>query len=87
MTNMENLQPQLDEQTRQDRVYDSAMLSLKAAKRDDERQGYAVMSAAMVYGAGSLGDGVFAKISHGAQLFCIGFACAAPPLLVWIVLL
>ena len=87
MTNMENLQPNLDEQTRQDQVYDAAMMSLKAAKRDQERSGYAVMSAAMGYGNGAMGDGLFAKISHGAQLFCIAFACAAPPLLVWVVLL
>ena len=87
MTNMENLQPHLDEQTRQDQIYDAAMLSLQAAKRDDERNGYAVMSAAMGYGEGSIGDGVFAKVTHGAQLFCIAFACAAPPFLVWHVLL
>ena len=87
MTNMENLQPQLSEQSRQDQVYDAALLSIKAAERSKERGGYAVMSAAMGYGEGAMGNGVLAKVSKGAQLFCIAFACAAPPLLVWIVLL
>lgn len=87
MTNMENLQPQLEEQTRQDAVYDAAMRSIQAAKRDAERNGYAVMSAAMGYGEGAIGTGIFGKISHGAQLFCIAFAFATPPLLVWYVLL
>lgn len=87
MTNMQDLQPQLDEQTRQDQVYETAMRSLNATRRRKERNGYAVISAAMGYGAGSRGDGIFAKISHGAQLFCIGFAFAVPPLLVWHVLL
>lgn len=87
MTRMENLQPNLDEQGRQDAVYQAAMSSINASKRNTERSGYIVMGAAMSYGEGSLGDGLFAKATHAAQLFCIGFACAVPPLLVWIVLL
>ena len=87
MTRMENLQPNLDEQARQDAVYEAAMQSLNAKARETERQGYVVMSAAMNWGEGSLGDGVFGKVSHAAKLFMIGFACVLPPLMVWIVLL
>jgi hypothetical protein len=87
MTNMKNLQPQLDEQARQDRVYEAAMSSIQASKRGEERNGYAVIAAAMGYGEGSKGNGIFGKISHAAQLFCIAFAFATPPLLVWYVLL
>lgn len=87
MTRMENLQPDLDEQARQDAVYQAAMSSINASKRKAERDGYAVMSGAMSYGEGALGDGKFAKISHGAKLFMIAFGCAVPPFLVWWVLL
>ena len=87
MTRMENLQPNVDEQTRQDAVYEAAMASLNASKRETERQGYVVIGGAMSYGEGALGNGAFGKISHAAQLFCIAFACAVPPLLVWHVLL
>ena len=87
MTNMEDLQPQLDEQTRQDQVYEAAMRSINASKRDQERNGYAVMSAAMSWGEGSLGDGMFGKVRHAAKLFMIAFGCAVPPFLVWWVLL
>ena len=87
MTRMENLQPDLDEQARQDAVYEAAMSSINASKRRAERNGYVVIGAAMNYGEGALGDGAFAKISHAAKLFMIAFACAVPPFLVWWVLL
>ncbi|MEM9871007.1 MAG: hypothetical protein AAF822_07100 [Pseudomonadota bacterium] len=87
MTRMENLQPDLDEQARQDAVYEAAVRSLNAKERATEQQGYVVMAAAMNWGEGSLGDGLFGKLSHAAKLFMIAFACATPPLLVWIVLL
>lgn len=87
MTRMENLQPSLDEQARQDAVYEAAMRSIASERKEQERQGYALMAGAMSYGEGALGDGLFAKVSHAAQLFMIAFACATPPLLVWIVLL
>jgi len=87
MTNMENLQPKLDEQARQDQAYETAMRSIQAANRNTERQGYAIIAGVMGYGEGALGTGIFGRISHAAQLFCIAFACAAPPLLVWYVLL
>lgn len=87
MTRMENLQPNLDEQSRQDAVYQAAMSSIHASKRKAERNGYAVIGAAMSYGEGALGDGLFAKASHAAKLFMIAFACALPPLMVWYVLL
>ena len=87
MTRMEDLQPDLDEQTRQDAVYQAAMQSLAASRRETERQGYVVIGGAMNYGAGALGDGWFAKTSHAAKLFMIAFGCAVPPFLVWWVLL
>ncbi|MEO1557042.1 MAG: hypothetical protein AAFS01_11470 [Pseudomonadota bacterium] len=87
MTRMENLQPDLDEQARQDAVYQAAMSSINEAKRRKERNGYAVMSGAMGYGEGALGDGLFAKASQAAKLFMIAFGCAVPPFLVWWVLL
>ncbi len=87
MTRMEDLQPNLDEQARQDAVYQAAMQSMQQKQREQERQGYVVMSAAMNWGEGSLGDGVFGKVSHAAKLFMITFACVTPPLLVWVVLL
>lgn len=87
MTRMENLQPNLDEQARQDAVYQAAMSSINASKRDQERNGYAVIGGAMAYGEGALGDGLLAKASHAAKLFMIAFACALPPLMVWYVLL
>ncbi|MFL4468885.1 hypothetical protein ACERZ8_03000 [Tateyamaria armeniaca] len=87
MTRMENLQPDLDEQARQDAVYERAMSSINASRREVERKGYVVMGGAMSYGEGALGDGWFGKISHGAKLFMIAFGCAVPPFLVWWVLL
>ncbi|MEO9574879.1 MAG: hypothetical protein ABJ320_19090 [Lentilitoribacter sp.] len=87
MTRMENLQPDLEEQARQDAVYQAAMSSINASARRTERNGYAVMASVMGYGEGALGDGMFAKTSHAAKLFMIAFGCAVPPFLVWWVLL
>ena len=87
MTRMENLQPNLDEQARQDAVYENAMRSINAKRRGTERNGDVVMSSAMGYGEGALGDGLVGKASHAAKLFMIGFGCAVPPFLVWWVLL
>ena len=87
MTRMENLQPNLDEQARQDAVYQTAMASIRHEKMERERQGYVVMAGLMSYGEGALGDGWFGKVSHAAKLFCIAFAFAVPPLMVAIYLL
>ena len=87
MTRMENLQPDLDEQARQDAVYQSAMASIQRSKMEQEKQGYVVMAGFMSYGEGALGDGWFGKVSHAAKLFCIGFAFAVPPLMVALYLL
>lgn len=87
MTRMDDLQPDLAEQARQDEIYQTAMLSINASKREVERKGYVVMGGAMSYGAGALGDGLFAKVNQGAKLFMIAFGCAVPPFLVWWVLL
>ena len=87
MTRMEDLQPDLDAQERMDARYQAAMASINRKKIEQERQGYAVMSAVMGYGEGSIGDGWFGKISHAAKLFMIAFAFALPVVLVWSYLL
>ena len=87
MTRMDNLQPDLDEQARQDAVYERAMKSIQMERMKRERSGYVVMSAAMNYGEGAMGDGWFGKASHAAKLFMIAFACALPPVMVWYYLL
>ncbi|MEM6761124.1 MAG: hypothetical protein AAF601_16755 [Pseudomonadota bacterium] len=84
---MENLDTQLSEKERQQKVYDAGVASLTVQGVKKEAGGYAVMSAAMGYGEGSMGSGTFGKVSHGAKLFCIGFAFLAPSLLIWRVLL
>ncbi|WP_299547714.1 hypothetical protein [uncultured Tateyamaria sp.] len=87
MTHMENLQPSLDEQARQDARYHAAMASINRAKMGRERQGYVVMAAAMNYGESALGNGRFAKVSHAAKLFMIAFTCMLPVVFVWAYLL
>ena len=87
MTRMEDLQPNLDEQQRMDARYQAAMASIQREKIAREKSGYVVMSAAMNYGEGALGDGLFGKVSHAAKLFMIAFACALPVVFVWVYLL
>ncbi|MEO0938337.1 MAG: hypothetical protein AAFY38_09295 [Pseudomonadota bacterium] len=87
MTNMEDMQTKLTEAERQQRVYDAAMASLNAEKTARERNGYVLMSSFMGYGEAATGNGIFGKVSELAKVFCIAFACAVPPLLVWIYLL
>lgn len=87
MSNMENLETQLSEKQRQMKVYEQSLASLNVEHRKRTAGGYAVMAAAIGYGEGSLGNARFGKISHGAKLFCIGFAMLVPSLLVWRVLL
>ncbi|MEM1351670.1 MAG: hypothetical protein AAGF27_04965 [Pseudomonadota bacterium] len=87
MTNMENLDMQLSEKGRQQEAYNRAVRSIKAGALRRSAGGYAVMSAALGYGEGALGNGTFGMVSHYAKLFCIGFAMLVPSLLVWHVLL
>ncbi len=87
MSNMESLEVQLNEKERQEKTFQAAVSRIKAEKRLQEANGYAVMSAAFGYGKGALGDGKLAKFSHGAKLFCIGFAFLVPSLLMWRVIL
>jgi len=87
MSNMENLETQLSEKERQMTVYEESLASLKAQQRKRKASGYAVMSAAIGYGEGSLGDSTLGKVTHAAKLFCILFAMLVPSLLVWRVLL
>ncbi|MEO0657527.1 MAG: hypothetical protein AAFY74_08715 [Pseudomonadota bacterium] len=87
MTNMENLQPELDHQAELDRKYEAAMRSIAQKDLKQEARGYAVMSAFQGYGESALGDGPFARVSHAAKLFCIAFAGLAPCYLIWSLLL
>ncbi|WP_298844137.1 hypothetical protein [uncultured Roseobacter sp.] len=87
MSNMENLESQLTEKERQARVNRRALESIEAGKVRESARGYAVISSAVGYGEGALGNGVFGRVSHGAKLFCILFAMIVPSLLVWRVLL
>ncbi|WP_375229864.1 hypothetical protein [Roseobacter sp. S98] len=87
MSNMENLESQLTEKERQARIYDQAVESIQAQQVRRSARGYAVISSAMNYGEGALGDGAFGRISQGAKMFCILFAMLVPSLLVWRVLL
>ncbi|MEO0391582.1 MAG: hypothetical protein AAF218_11675 [Pseudomonadota bacterium] len=84
---MEDMNKQLTEAERQQMVYETAIESLKAEGIERERQGYAAMAIATGYGEGRLDEGFTGKMAHLAQLFCIGFACAVPPFLVWYMLL
>lgn len=87
MTNMENLEYQLSEKERQQKVNELALESLNSDMRRSEARGYAVMSAALGYGEGSTGNGTFGKISHVSKLFCILFAFLIPSILIWHVVL
>lgn len=87
MTNMENLETQLSEKERQQAVYEQALKSLKKSQSLRAASGYAVMSAALSYGEGSMGNGAFGKISHYAKLLCILFAFLIPSVLIWHVVL
>ena len=86
MSNMESLDMQLSEKERQNEVYQTALRRIEAEKRSAAAAGYAVVSAVVNYGQGT-SSGAFGKVSHGAKLFCIGFAFLVPSLLVWRVLL
>lgn len=87
MSNMENLETQLSEKERQRRVNEMAIGAMEAEQTRKLAGGHAVMAGALGYGEGAMGNGVFGKVSHGAKLFCIGFAFLVPSLLVWRVLL
>ncbi|MFK7744176.1 MAG: hypothetical protein AB8B47_03910 [Roseobacter sp.] len=87
MSNMENLETQLNEKERQQQANDAALMAIEAEKKHREASGYAIMSAVMGYGEGAMGNGTFGKVSHTAKLFCIGFAMLVPSLLIWRVLL
>lgn len=81
MTNMQNLQAELDERMRRDEVHAEAVQSMNAKKNRDAARGHAVMATAMSFGDASLGEGRLAKAVHLSKLICIGFTCAAPVLL------
>jgi len=83
MTNMENLDRQLDEKARQQRVYEEAMAKLKHKRQTQEGEGLTLMFAWDAFGEAASETSLIGKAAKGAQLFCIGFAFAAPVLLFW----
>lgn len=82
MTNMESLDTQLAEKERQQRVYETAMASIKQQRLDEEGAGLTLMFGWDEFGAQTR-TGLVAKAAKSAELFCIGFAFAAPVLLFW----
>lgn len=87
MSNMEDLEPHLNERERQSQVYRDAVNEIEAKKRRNSARGYAVMAGLMSLDKGAKGHGAMGKIVHGTKLFLILFAFLAPSLLVWQVLL
>lgn len=83
MTNMENLDRQLGEKERQQEVYEKAMAKLKHMRQTQEGEGLTLMFAWDAFGTSAAEGTLIGKAAKGAQMFCIAFAFAAPPLLFW----
>ncbi len=83
MTNMENLDRQLGEKERQQRVYEEAMAKLNHMRQTQEGEGLTLMFAWDAFGEAAAETSIIGKAAKGAEMFCIGFACAAPVLLFW----
>jgi hypothetical protein len=81
MSNMENLEAQLAERDRQQRVYDAAMTSLKHQRLDQDGAGLALMFAWDSFGEEVRENRAFAMMSKLSGMFCIGFAFVTPCLL------
>lgn len=81
MTNMQNLDAQLNEKDRQHQVYTAAMASVKKQRSMREAEGLALMFAWDAFGEETQGDKPLAKAGRVAQMFCIGFAFLTPCLL------
>ena len=81
MSNMENLDAQLNEKERQQRVYDTAMRELARRSKLREGEGLALIYAWDAFGQRTQGKTLIGRLSHAAELFCIGFAFLAPVLL------
>ena len=76
-----------NEAMRQAAVREAAMASIRRKDMAQMAGGHAVMAGLMGFGEAAEGKGLFAKIVHGAELFCIAFAFLTPNYLVWHVLL
>jgi hypothetical protein len=81
MSNMENLDAALEESQRRDAAFREAVRNIETDDNRRMARGHALMAMAMSYGSASQGSGLFGKLSHAAQLFCIAFAFVAPILL------
>lgn len=75
MAELENVQ--MAEKTK------AALASIETERRKTAAAGYAVIGGAMAYGDGSLGDGVFGKISSASKWFVLWFAMIVPVYLFW----
>ena len=81
MSNMQDLDAQLAEKERQQRVYDAAMRKLAARRLAQEGEGLGIVYAWNAFGERSLGDTRLGRLSRLAEKFCIGFAFLTPCLL------
>lgn len=81
MSNMENLDAQLSETERQQRVHDAAMRQLSQRRRMRDAEGLAIMYAWDAFGERSRGKTALGRLSQLAAMFCIGFAFLVPCLL------
>lgn len=84
MSNMEDRMAELETAKMADKTK-QALASIEARERKSAAAGYAVIGGAMNYGEGSLGDGLFGKVSSGAKWFVIWFAMIVPVFLFWTV--
>lgn len=81
MSNMENLDAQLSEKERQQRVYEAAMRQLARQRALREGEGLALMFAWDAFGEEAQAGRRLGRISQWAANFCIGFAFLTPCLL------
>lgn len=81
MSNMEDLDSQLSEKARQQRVNDNAMRALERQRMQRERDGLVLMYAWNAFGERSQGNTRLGRLSRVAAMFCIGFAFLTPCLL------
>jgi hypothetical protein len=75
------------EAQRQAAVREAAMASIRRKQMEQMAGGHAVMAGLLGFGEAAEGRGLFAKMVHGAKLFCIAFAFLTPNYLVWSILL
>ena len=78
---MENLDAELSEKERQQRVYERAMASLELQRKTRAGEGLAIVHAWDAFGEQTRERGIMRLASTFAMMFCIGFAFLVPCLL------